>query len=165
MNAEDVERFWSKVDTSGGPDACWPWIGPKKDNGYGQFQFGGKAASTQVIAHRAAFEMRSGAIPAGLQIDHLCRNRPCCNPKHHEPVTQRENLMRGETITAAAAARTHCINGHEFTPENTRRNALGHRKCRACDRERQRRYFASELAGAVPADARDCADCIREGSL
>lgn len=84
------ERFWSKVDRSGGPDACWLWTGAPID-GYGTF-----TVSTGVSrrAHRVAYELQVGPIPAGLEIDHLCRVKLCVNVKHLEAVTHAENLRR-----------------------------------------------------------------------
>ncbi|HEV2928117.1 MAG TPA: HNH endonuclease signature motif containing protein, partial [Propionibacteriaceae bacterium] len=115
---EVAARFWAKVDRSGGPDACWPWTANRMDSGYGRYSIDGRSK----LAHRISYELSVGSIPDGLQIDHLCRNKPCVNPTHLEAVTQRENLLRGDTVPARNAARTHCANGHEFTPENTSRN-------------------------------------------
>jgi hypothetical protein len=100
-------------------------------------QNGGKLAST----HRTMYEHAKGPIPAGLVIDHLCRQPRCCNPDHLEAVTQRENLLRGQTVNAAAVAQTHCIHGHSFNEANTYRppGQPNKRMCRACAAERQAR--------------------------
>src|SRR5690349_9784178 len=87
--------------------------------------------------HRVAYERLVGPIPDGLALDHLCRVRHCINPDHLEPVTWRENILRGASEVARLAARTACSKGHEFTPENTRINN-GARACRRCDRENKR---------------------------
>lgn len=84
-------------------------------------------------AHRVAFELIRGCIPNGLVLDHLCRNRGCVNPDHLEPVTFRENIMRGVGYTAQQARKTHCRHGHEFTVENTY-VWRGGRICRTCRR-------------------------------
>lgn len=118
-------RFWAKVDKSG---ECWEWTASLKPNGYGSFVFEGRTW----YAHRLAYTLARGEIPHGLQLDHLCRNRACVNPDHLEPVTCRVNLLRGETLTAARAAQTHCVNGHEFTPATTYIKPNGCRNCIPC---------------------------------
>lgn len=77
------------------PDTgCWLWSGEVNRNGYGRVWVSGK----RVMAHRAIYEAIIGGIPAGMVLDHLCRNRLCCNPLHLEPVTVRENTHRGEAV-------------------------------------------------------------------
>lgn len=117
-----------------GPDECWPWHGRLTRGGYGIA--GGSRPGGRVYAHRFFYEFFVGQIPTGLDLDHLCRNRKCVNPAHLEPVTRRENLLRGDTIPTAKAAQTHCIHGHAFTPENTEIRANGTRQCRMCRKER-----------------------------
>lgn len=106
-----VRRVWSKVDQSAGPDACWPWLGTiNPGDGYGCISF----LCRKKTAHRVVYEMSVGPIPAGLQIDHLCRNRSCVNPAHLEPVTHTENIRRG--VWADARARLTCRRGHAYPP-------------------------------------------------
>lgn len=145
---ETPERFWSKVDKQGPvpaerPDLgpCWIWIAAKTSRGYGNFTVGGRSGRNHT-AHRFAYELANGAVADGLDLDHLCRVRACVNPTHLEPVTRRENLLRGETIVARNSAKTHCPHGHEYTPENTYVRD-GSRNCRQCRRQRERAYYAA----------------------
>ena len=124
-------RFWQKMHRS---SACWLWTAAKQTEGYGLFWDGQR----MVLAHRFAYTCMVGPIPPGLQLDHLCRMPSCVNPAHLEPVTARENTMRGMTIPAMNAAKTHCVNGHLFDVENTYQGSTG-RRCRACQRIRDRR--------------------------
>lgn len=132
-------RFWDKVDKRG-PDECWNWLASVLDTGYGQFALG-KKCDGGISAHRMMYQLTKGDIPQGLVIDHLCRNRKCVNPNHLEAVTQRENLMRADCLAARQMRRTHCPQGHEYTPENTRMNGKNGRMCRECGRALARRYY------------------------
>jgi hypothetical protein len=125
------KRFWSRVQKT---DTCWLWLGALH-NGYGGINVDGK----RTPVHRAAYELLIGPIPEGLVIDHLCRVRNCVNPVHLEPVTNAENVLRGEGTGAHHARSTHCPQGHKFTPENTYHSPTG-RKCRICKAESKRRY-------------------------
>ena len=120
------------------PTGCWEHELKAMPSGYRQVQY----ASIRVVLHRLVYEQLRGPIPDGLQIDHLCRNRGCCNPDHLEPVTGRVNTLRGETVTAANAAKTHCPQGHAYESENLYVYPNGSRCCRECRREIQRRYRA-----------------------
>jgi hypothetical protein len=119
------ERFWAKVDTSGGASGCWLW---RVGDGYAQFYFEGRVQP----AHRVAYELVVGPIPDGLELDHLCRNHPCVNPAHMEPVTHQVNVLRGVGITARRAQQTHCLRGHPLSGANLYMRSDGGRECRAC---------------------------------
>ena len=121
-----IERFLNKVSIY--QKTCWDWKAHIQTNGYGQFKF--KRKST--LAHRFIYEYYHGSINPKLTIDHLCRNRKCVNPDHLEQVTSRENTLRGNTPAAINARKTHCIRGHEHTPENTYTYHIGKRICKEC---------------------------------
>src|SRR5690606_27636904 len=89
-------------------------------------------------AHVASYELHVGPVPDGLVLDHLCRNRACINPSHMEPVPNRVNVLRGEGPTAVNARKTHCVNGHEFSAENTHIRPTGWRECKTCKRRQNR---------------------------
>jgi hypothetical protein len=137
-------NFFSKTSIS---DVCWIWTGSKtaqNRNGkllYGQFcafneKYGFNKSS---LAHRIIYEAFYGEIKRGLQVDHLCNNTFCVNPFHMKAVTPLENNERSTSPTAINKRKTHCIHGHEFTPENTyihkQRNG---RHCRSCQANRMR---------------------------
>ena len=103
-------------------------------------------------AHRVAYELMRGPIPDGLTLDHLCRNVGCVNPDHLEPVTMKENILRGYSPAAQAARRDECAHGHAYTPENTYRYANGSRRCRICQRAAQARTMANPERRAVKAE-------------
>ena len=127
-----VMRFCQKVQL--GP-ACWEWTAAKQF-GYGQIRWGDRLTH----AHRVSYELFVGPIPGGHQIDHLCRNRGCVNPEHLEPVTQAENIRRGEGASARNARKTHCPKGHEYTPDNIYTHMGKWRMCKACTRQAQALY-------------------------
>lgn len=145
-----IDRFWAKTrvatdcpchlctSTDDQAAKCIVWTASDNGHGYGSFWTGTRVTK----AHRFAYELRTGPIPDGLQIDHLCRVRRCVNPAHLELVTSAENTRR------ATAVKTHCANGHEFTPENTYHTPgtsefpNGSRACRICRRIANRRSYA-----------------------
>ena len=106
---------------------CWLWMRPLEKSGYPRF-YDGRYRK----AYRVMYERVRGPIPDGLTLDHLCRVRHCVNPWHLEPVTLAENIRRGNSPSALAARKTHCIRGHWLAGANLL-NSPG-RKCRACHR-------------------------------
>lgn len=146
------QRFLSQIAYVGD---CWIWTGNVK-SGYGQMHIKLEdGTSTTKSTHVLAYVWLKGAVPEGLQLDHLCRIRCCCNPDHLEPVTCRENLLRGDTLAAAGSKKSHCPQGHAYDEANTYVSPLGLRSCRACKRERNRVHMREwRLAHLAEARAR-----------
>lgn len=128
---------------------CWNWTACITPAGYGQFWYEYRRNN---FAHRAAWIELVGPIPEGMVIDHLCKNRRCCNPDHLEVVTMAENLLRGDGFAGQRVRQpnyaTHCPNGHEYTPENTyvRPKGKRRRECRTCRNTYKARRQQRELA-------------------
>jgi len=118
-------RFFAKVEME--RSGCWSWRGSQINN-YGQLRID----KAPYVAHRVTWLSLVGPIPDGLQVDHLCRNRACCNPEHLEPVTRSVNLRRIPKGTQRL--KSHCIHGHEMTLDNTLWQGRGKRRrvCKAC---------------------------------
>ena len=103
---DEATRFWEKVDRRG-EDQCWPWLaGTHK--GYGTFRETGSPRGYKAQAQRVAYRLAGGTIPSGYDIDHLCHNRRCCNPKHLEAVSHSDNMRR---MWAAGRGRTGAGSG------------------------------------------------------
>jgi hypothetical protein len=167
MPAED--RFWSKVDKAGPlplhgdvPGRCWQWTAGTIPSGYGSFHV---ARMRRAASHRYAWENLRGPIPDGLTIDHLCRNKLCVNPDHLEVVSRGENTLRAVDIGAPNRSKTHCAKGHEFDQENTRIIAGRGRRCRTCDRDRERNRQRRPAEAALAQQAADAADAYQNGTL
>lgn len=124
------------------PSGCWEWTGYRDRDGYGKVRVRA-IRSAPIAAHRIAYERAKGPVPPGMFVCHACDNPPCCNPDHLWLGTNRENqndaVAKGRhqgPRKARVGGVTHCIHGHEFTPENTYwRKGRGGRTCRACMRE------------------------------
>lgn len=120
---------------------CWR-IPTRRADGYACI----KIRNRHEFVHRVVYTYCVGPIPTGLSLDHVasrgCRYRNCGNPYHLEPVTHRENVMRGNSIPAFNAQKTHCKRGHPFTEENTIILGGRNRACRVCASERMRAWKA-----------------------
>lgn len=137
------ERFWAKVNKAEA-NQCWEWTGAKNSKGYGTLQVN----TIKWLAHRYSYTISKGEIPKGLLIMHSCDNRKCVNPEHLSAGTQVDNML---DCTSKGRhheqRRTHCPQGHEYTPENTmlknqnRAKSMGkYRACKECNRVYQRAY-------------------------
>lgn len=168
----DTTRFWSRVNKT---ETCWIWTGAATNKyGHSQVRFGGR----NVYVHRLSYELLVGPIPAGLVIDHLCRNARCVNPAHLEPVTLGENTRRAARPPSTHCKRghlrsapgrcgecrrlanttgrrrnepfTHCRRGHELTPDNVYLHPDGRgRECLTCIRLRSRTRNAQIVSDAL----------------
>ena len=144
-----LDQIMERIEVDG--NGCWVWQLALNRTGYGIMKR--SRWNRSKLVHRVAYEEAVGVIPDGLVIDHLCRNRACCNPSHLEPVTQEVNIARGIDGLAVANQKrrsmTHCKRGHEFTPENTYVfPSNGQRRCRTCFNARQNARNAA-LRGAA----------------
>lgn len=145
------------VETAALP--CQLATGCINDQGYAMVRIKGKLH----YRHRLAYESAKGPIPDGLVVDHICHNadeaclggpcvhRRCVEPSHLEAVPHRTNSLRGRGMAPARAAQTHCIHGHEYTPENTyvRPSGGGRRNCRVCIRARTQQTLLRQKGVAL----------------
>jgi HNH endonuclease len=151
IEGDDVARFWSKVDK---PSlySCWEYTGYLMSYGHGQFKVTvGPYDTVNVLAHVYAWNLAKGEVPAGKELDHLCRNPCCVNTDHLEPVTHQENVRRGKAgqhMKDKAAAATHCSRGHEWNEANTYIDPKrGRRSCKACAKFREEGRKAKVTSG------------------
>ena len=136
---------WRALATAGETlNACWGWRGSIQSGG------GYALVSSRHYAHRIAYEATHGDIPDGMYVLHSCDNPPCSNPIHLFVGTNLDNM---EDMSRKGRARngnerkTHCPQGHEYTPANTyRRRDRPSRHCRACAREQQRAFEQRKTA-------------------
>lgn len=109
--------FEVRIDKSGGPDACWPWMAARTTHGYGSFHKDG----TRRLAHREAYELENGVLPDGTQVLHSCDNPPCCNPAHLFLGTYRDNVHDMKAKGRIAHSERH---GQVIYSDQTVREAL-----------------------------------------
>lgn len=136
MNQELKNRLLNRIDKT--PNGCWNYTRSKSVKGYGKLSAWGR----MWLAHRVSYTIFVAPIPEGKSIDHLCRNPSCINPNHLEPVSNRENLMRGIGIAAKNSRKTHCINGHALSGENLRlKKSRRGRICKKCNSDHWRKWY------------------------
>jgi len=127
-----AERFWSKVDKSGGPDACWLWTAGRDKAGYGRFNLDGH---TIMAASRAGWILTFGPVPEGLSVLHHCDNPPCVNLTHlflgTDAINAADKVAKGRA--RGPSRRTACDAGHVRTDANTYVvPSTGKPSCRIC---------------------------------
>lgn len=137
-----LRGFFSRIEVNK-ESGCWEWTGFVSSSGYGGFKVSGQSQ----WAHRVAYSAFVESLPLGKGrgaycVDHLCRNRKCCNPAHLQKVVWRENILRGNGPSARQSRQTHCMNGHLLSGGNVYRkpSAPNTRNCLICMREYSRAY-------------------------
>lgn len=140
-----VERITRRIEVD--PSGCWIYTGGTNGDGYCQVQVAGR----KHMVHRLIFELVAGPLDEGHQLDHLCRTRRCCNPTHLEPVTARENTLRG---SVPSANRSLCRNGKHYLDQvGTLIDSEGTNRCRECRRESAARWRQGRRVGGAPSSA------------
>jgi hypothetical protein len=137
MNARntyaDFERQFIPEPNSG----CWLWLGYIRNHDRSKYKYGTlRWTNKRVLAHRFAYEWYKGPIPAGKDLDHLCRNTLCVNPDHLEVVSHLENMRR-----SIPATKLQCVHGHFYADgveTYLRPDRIGtqYRRCLTCYRMR-----------------------------
>lgn len=143
MSNDVLERVLNRIVIS--EHGCWIFQGCRLKSGYGRTSWNGRLWLT----HRVTYSILVGEIPDHLEIDHICKNKPCCNPEHLEPVTRSENLRRGTQwyhVLERECSKTFCPRGHPYNATNTYFTTEGHRQCRACKRIALDKYVNSHRA-------------------
>lgn len=155
QSERDYARYLAKIKKvmrvpSLGLGACWEWQAAIDPNGYGRFSVGGRGRVRVQYAHIFSYVYHHGPVPEGKELDHLCRNKCCSNPKHLEAVTHRENCTRSPIhpffnadVRAKLPSRkqSHCKRGHELSEENRGRRG----RCKVCARLYARSHYRNNL--------------------
>ncbi|MFF7795635.1 HNH endonuclease [Streptomyces sp. NPDC007991] len=126
---------------------CWIYTGHLDRYGYGRISYEGKSRE----AYRIAYEHSVGPVPAGMELDHLCRVRQCVNPNHLEAVSPATNKLRSNSFGGVNARKTACVHGHPYTSENTGYQNNGkYRYCKECRRRTNRSNRQRRQKGQTP---------------
>lgn len=131
------ERLQARLQVQA--DGCHVWHGHRSAWGYGQINVNNRI----VYVHRQVWEWAHGPLPAGWEVDHLCRNRLCANLRHLEAVPKRVNTLRGQSPAAQHAKKTTCPNGHAYNTVVHRGNGRDTRRCSICTNARRRERYAN----------------------
>jgi len=113
-------------------NGCLEWEGCCSAWGYGQANVDGVI----VYIHKWLWELVHGPVPAGWEVDHLCRNRRCGNVLHLEAVPKAVNTLRGVGQSALHAKKTHCPLGHPYDVIVVRARGRSTRRCKRCEQVR-----------------------------
>lgn len=137
VSKESANRIFKKIQIDADTE-CWNWTGARTSNGYGSV----RVDTIGYRTHRFIYEWLVGELPKGKGkdipvLDHICNNRLCCNPSHLQLVSDKENILRGNGVTARKSRQTHCKNGH-LLPQSIR----GHRRCMICHRAWNRKNYS-----------------------
>ena len=138
LEEQHIDKIISRCTTD--ENGCMIWTGAKTSHGYGNISFNINGKRRYLVTHRAVYLYNNQKLEdsENLEIDHLCRNRLCCNKNHLEAVTSKTNTLRGISFSAVNSLKTRCKWGHEFNETNTWVSPDGkRRRCKQCDRERR----------------------------
>lgn len=125
---------WIKSQCIVDDHGCWLWQGPTNDKGYGVTNYN----KIHTKAHQLTYRLQIGPVPEGLELDHTCRVRKCCNPLHMEAITHAENVKRGllHTVSGNKPKPTSCPKGHPYEGYNLYFDPKGGMRCRQCGNEK-----------------------------
>jgi hypothetical protein len=127
LTLRQASRFWTRVDASGGPDACWPFVGRHNQCGYGVVRIGSvRTVQRGELAHRVAYVLTQGEFPPDRPFGlHTCDNPPCCNPSHIYAGTQADNnrdrAKRGRNGNLKGESNGQAVLSEEIVREARRR--------------------------------------------